>query len=83
MGVIMNKQFEDLMYEAGLTAQGCWDSFDAYDKDAIERFAVLIVQKCLEKVDQVAAECELVPSREILAIGAHMVGVRIAMHFEL
>jgi hypothetical protein len=79
----MNTQFENLMYEAGLTAQGCWDSFDAYDKEAVERFAVLIVQKCLEKVDQVAAECELNPSREIMAIGAHIVGVTIARHFEL
>jgi hypothetical protein len=28
-------KFDDLMYEAGLTAQGCWDEMDDYDKEAI------------------------------------------------
>lgn len=39
-------RFDDLMYAAGLTAQGCWDEFDDYDKQAIEKFAQLIVQEC-------------------------------------
>jgi len=39
-------RFDDLMYAAGLTAQGCWDKFDDYDKQAIEKFAQLIVQEC-------------------------------------
>ena len=43
----MNKQMEDLMYHAGLTAQGCWDEMDGYDKQAIEKFAKLIVKECL------------------------------------
>ena len=44
----MNKQIEDLMYRAGLTAQGCWDEMDAYDKQSIEKFAELIVCECMK-----------------------------------
>ena len=44
----MNKRMEDLMYHAGLTAQGCWDEMDDYDKQAIEKFAKLIVKECIE-----------------------------------
>ena len=41
-------KFEDLMYRAGLTAQGCWDEMDEYDRKAIEKFAELIVRECIE-----------------------------------
>ena len=44
----MNKKIEDLMYHAGLTAQGCWDEMDEYDRKAIEKFAELIVKDCME-----------------------------------
>ena len=47
----MNKQMEDLMYHAGLTAQGCWDEMDDYDHKAIEKFAELIVRECADLVD--------------------------------
>lgn len=43
----MNNPFEDLMYRAGLTAQGCWDSLDDYDKQAVHKFAELIVRECV------------------------------------
>ena len=46
----MNERIEDLMYNAGLTAQGCWDEMDNYDKQAIEKFAELIVRECAEMV---------------------------------
>jgi len=46
----MNKQMENLMYHAGLTAQGCWDEMDDYDHKAIEKFAELIVRECAEMV---------------------------------
>ena len=39
---IMSK-FDDLMYEAGLTAQGCLDD---YDQAALQRFAESIVREC-------------------------------------
>lgn len=43
----MNERLEDLLYQAGLTAQGSWDSMDPYDQKAIERFAELIVRECV------------------------------------
>jgi hypothetical protein len=45
----MNNSFDDLMYEAGLTVQGCWDQMDEYDRKAIIKFAELIVQKCVSE----------------------------------
>ena len=47
----MNEQIEDLMYKSGLTAQGCWDEMDDYDKQAIEKFAELIVKECMNVLD--------------------------------
>jgi len=44
----MNDKLEDLLYESGLTAQGCWDEFDDYAKQGIERFAELIVRECVQ-----------------------------------
>ena len=46
----MNKQLEDLMYHAGLTASGCWDKMDDYDRKAIEKFALLIAAECISVV---------------------------------
>lgn len=46
----MNTHFEDLMYWAGLTAQGCWDQMDEYDRKAIEKLAELIVCECAELI---------------------------------
>ena len=43
----MNQKIEDLMYHSGLIAQGCWDEMDEYDKQAIEKFAELIVKECV------------------------------------
>ena len=48
---MMNKKIEDLMYHSGLTAQGCWDEMDDYDKQAIEKFAELIVKECMNVLD--------------------------------
>ena len=44
----MNETIDDLMYEAGLTAQGCWDEMDEYNRTAIIKFAELIVRKCVD-----------------------------------
>ena len=49
----MNQKLQDLMYHSGLTAQGCWDEMDEYDKQAIEKFAELIVKECVDICDQV------------------------------
>jgi len=42
----MNQKYEDLLYQAGLTASGCWDELGTYEQEAIERFALLIVKEC-------------------------------------
>lgn len=47
----MNNQIDNLMYQAGLTAQGCWDEMDDYDRAAIQRFAKLIILHCANHVD--------------------------------
>lgn len=47
----MNERIEHLMYQAGLTAQGCWDKLDDYDRTAIEKFAELLVQECAKIAD--------------------------------
>ena len=49
----MNERINDLMYRAGLTAQGCWDETDDYDREAILKFAELIVRECNQAVLEV------------------------------
>lgn len=44
----MTNKFDELMYQSGLTAQGCWDHMDEYDRTAIMKFAKLIVKECAE-----------------------------------
>ena len=46
----MNKKLEDLMYQSGLTAQGCWDEMDDYERQAIEKLSELIVRECAKQV---------------------------------
>ena len=43
----MNERIEHCLYQAGLTAQGCWDELDDYARQGIEKFAELIVQECI------------------------------------
>ena len=33
---LMDNRLDELMYKSGLTASGCWDNLDDYDKKAIE-----------------------------------------------
>jgi len=42
--------FDKQMYDAGLTAQGCWDEMDSYMHEAIEKFGELIVRRCISEV---------------------------------
>jgi hypothetical protein len=46
----MNERFEHCLYQAGLTAQGCWDQLGAYEQEAIEKFAELIVRECIDTI---------------------------------
>lgn len=47
----MNERIENLMYQAGVTASGCWDKMDAYDQEAIEKLSRLIVEACADLVE--------------------------------
>lgn len=47
----MNEIIEHCMYESGLTADGCWNELDDYAKEAIKRFAVLIIQECTDWIN--------------------------------
>lgn len=42
-----NSNIENLLYESGITAQGCWDTFDEYDKKAIMRLIHLTIVECI------------------------------------
>ena len=44
----MNENFDKLIYQSGLIAQGCWDKFDEYDQQALNKFAELIVRECMD-----------------------------------
>lgn len=46
----MNQHIENCLYHAGLTAQGCWDELDVYARQAIEKFAELIIRECASVV---------------------------------
>ena len=48
----MNERIEHCLYQAGLTAQGCWDELDDYAKEGIEKFAELIIQDCARIADE-------------------------------
>ena len=43
----MNKAFDDLIYQSGLIADGCWEELDTYTQEAIERLFHLTVQECV------------------------------------
>ena len=47
----MNERIEHCLYQAGLTASGCWDELGTYEQEAIERFAELIVRECAQFTD--------------------------------
>ena len=42
---------EDLLYQAGLTASGCWDELGTYEQEAIEKLTELIVRECAQFTD--------------------------------
>ena len=52
-------KIDELMYLSGLTAQGCWDQMDDYNKTAILKFAELIVQESISCVGSQADKAYL------------------------
>ena len=69
----MNENFDKLIYESGLIAQGCWDKFDEYDQQALNKFAELIVREC-------ANICFSEAEGHSIAFGEHC-GIVIREHF--
>jgi len=49
----MNERIEHCLYQAGLTAQGCWDELGTYEQAAIEKFAELIIRECCKVSDEI------------------------------
>ena len=47
----MNHRIEQLLYESGLTAQGCWDELDSYAREHIERLVLLTIAMCSDVAD--------------------------------
>lgn len=41
-----NSAIEEIIYSAGLTAQGCWDELDDYARDGIVRAIQMAAQEC-------------------------------------
>jgi len=63
----MNKNIENCLYQAGLTAQGCWDELDDYAREGIEKFAELIVKECADVAKE--TRWAVPPSQEQIARG--------------
>ena len=42
----MNERIDHCLYQAGLTASGCWDELGTYEQEAIVKFAELIIKEC-------------------------------------
>jgi hypothetical protein len=63
----MNKNIENCLYQAGLTAQGCWDELDDYAREGIEKFAELIVRECADVAKE--TRWAVPPSQEQIARG--------------
>ncbi len=65
-----DEELEDLMYRAGLTAQGCWDSMDQYAREAIMDFAKRVAAAEREACAKLLARSEVVPAPLITAVVA-------------
>ena len=46
----MTNKFDDLLYESGLTAQGCWDELDNYTKECIMKFGQIVVNETIKEL---------------------------------
>ena len=64
----MNERIEHCLYQAGLTAQGCWDELDDYAKEGIEKFAELLVAECA----YIARQCYTVRAVDAEDVAQHI-----------
>lgn len=76
--LVNEELFDQLLYQAGLTAQGCWEELDLYTKQAIERFLYLAVCECAwaaENLEQQAGGDQ--------QYGRVIAALKIRKHFEV
>jgi hypothetical protein len=52
MNKAFDKAFNDLLYQSGLIADGCWEELDTYTQEAIERLFQMTVLKCADKAHE-------------------------------
>lgn len=50
------RQIEELMYKSGLVAQGSFDDMDSYDKEAVQKYADLMVEQALKDVLEIIGD---------------------------
>lgn len=55
----MESNLDTLMYQAGMTAQGCWDDMDSYDQEAVLRLIDLVVNQCITLVEKSGGPCQV------------------------
>lgn len=48
---------EDLLYQSGLTAQGCWENLDTYAQEAIIRLVTLSAERCIREIENYRIPC--------------------------
>jgi hypothetical protein len=60
----MNENIEQLMYEAGLTADGCFNDMDSYDKEAVLKVIELTIKKCADLCQDVTSSGEYSPNQQ-------------------
>lgn len=76
--MVNEELFDQLLYQAGLTAQDCWEELDLYTKQAIERFLYLAVCECAwaaENLEQGAGGDQ--------QYGREIAATKIRKHFEI
>ena len=74
----MHEEFEKLMYQAGLLADGSWGDMDQYDQEAVAKFAKLIVRECMDCATWVG-KTNTSPVEPIHT--AHAINRRMRQHF--
>ena len=71
----MNKAFDDLIYQSGLIADGCWDELGTYEQEAIERLIELTVRECIKLIEESTEDDEywsrVTGAESIMAIEEH------------
>jgi len=50
------RQIEELMYKSGLVAEGSFNEMDAYDKEAVQKYADLMVEQALKDVLEIIGD---------------------------